>query len=326
MLKFNSNHYTVLLIAALTMLSACESKTTGKTGTLEFRYSADDDFANFNKPIAVGAKLDLRVFKAGESKVKATVESATSEDEAVLKIGNIASNVVTIEAKAAGSVELSFVTDAGEDSIDMMARVPEVLKVQHLCLSQDEKEGYYLQKQDIFIPFDMELKDGQSVIGYGYYPVTFDKETVTLDAAKSIQNFLKIKVGEEEGKVLMESSIDETTLSLNIVKEGAINGAKLSPDSGIVASRTVFRNILPTIDDKPICQAQTSFTIEVTTPDVCSVTKVQDESTQIGLTKKYGWVEIEGKTVGDCAFKVKYPKGAMGAGSEAELSVAVESK
>ena len=314
----------LLLIASMGTMAACESTTTGKSGELKFKDSTDDDFANFNKPIAVGAKLDLRVYDAGSSNVVANVDSATSEDEAVLKIGQISGNTVTIEATGDGSAELSFVTSAGEDSIDMMARVPEVLKVRHLCLAATEVEGYYLQNQDVYLPFDMELKDGQSVIGYGYYPVKFDNEAVTLDSAKSAQSFLRVKVGAADGKVVMSSDIDDTTLTLNLVKEGAINGAKLDTTGGVGVNKTAFRTIQPTIDSKPICQAQAEFTVEVTSPDICDVTKVQDESTQVGLTKKYGWIEVKGKVVGDCAFTVTYPKGAEGAGASEMLTLPIE--
>lgn len=315
----------IVLIAAMGTLTACESKTTGKSGELEFRYNADDDLANFNKPIAVGAKLDLRVYDAGTSNKLASVSSASSADENVLKVGKIEGNRVTIEAVGDGSAELSFQTDVGDDAIDMMARVPEVLKTSHLCLDNGEVEGYYIQNQEVFIPFDLELKDGQSVIGYGYYPVKFDNADVSVDASKSLQDFMVVKIGAVDGKVVMSSDVDETKLSLNVVKEAAINGAKLDSDNAFVGEAK-FMTVLPTIDNKPICQAKSEFTIEVTSPDLCEVKKLQDDSELFKGTRQYGWIEVKGKVIGDCKFNVTYPKGADGAGATTELTVPIQNK
>ena len=59
-------------LAAVTISSLCcahcgliESTTTGELGNLSFSYDAKDELFNFNKPIALGAKLRITVRDAG---------------------------------------------------------------------------------------------------------------------------------------------------------------------------------------------------------------------------------------------------------------------
>ena len=329
--------HALILSASTLALSACESVTTGKSGLLEFRYSSDDDNANFNKPIAVGAKLDLRVYKAGsEGNRDATIESVTSEDDAVLKVVGSQGNTFTIEATGDGSAELTVqaklsATDASvSDAIDMMARVPEVVAVRHSCLAAAEVEGYYFKDQEIYLPFDMKLKDGQNVIGYGYYPVKFDNAAVALKAGNKLQSFIHATIGDVTGPVRLTSDLDTSTaLTLNIVEPGQIDGARLDDTSGIGVNKTDLRDVLPSIGQKPICQAKAEFTVESSTPTICEVKRISDQDAEQALkalTRTYGWIEIKGLAVGDCSFNVTYPAGAGGQGVSVTLSVAIENQ
>jgi hypothetical protein len=45
--------------AALLLTVACQSTLTGNEGNFQFSYDADDWITDFNKPIAVGAYLDI---------------------------------------------------------------------------------------------------------------------------------------------------------------------------------------------------------------------------------------------------------------------------
>lgn len=44
----------------------CESTITGNEGNFQFSYPADDRVLDFNKPIAIGARLDVSVRTAGD--------------------------------------------------------------------------------------------------------------------------------------------------------------------------------------------------------------------------------------------------------------------
>ena len=46
--------------ALLTLTSvACTSTITGEEGNLKFSYYSSDDAGNFNKPLAIGAKVEV---------------------------------------------------------------------------------------------------------------------------------------------------------------------------------------------------------------------------------------------------------------------------
>lgn len=324
--------FGALAITTIMTLSACESSTTGKSGLLEFRYSTDDDFADFNKPIAVGAKLDLRVYKAGTAgDLDATVESATSEDENILKIAGTSGNTITLEATGDGSAELEVtakLADTGEsvtDAIDMMARVPEVVTVSHLCLNASAAEGYYLKNSEIYLPFEMKLKDGQNVIGYGYYPVQFDNEAITLSAGNKSQSHIKVTIGETSGESKLSSELDTTTaLTLNIVEEGQIDGALLDGNAQASVGQHTIAQVSPTVAGKTLCQAKTEFTVETTTTDICDVKRLVDDSTLTELAREYGYLEVEAKSVGDCKFTITYPKGNAGQGATVALELPIQ--
>ena len=61
----NRTHLLLTIGALLAIGTGCTSKITGKEGNFQFAYAADDDPLDFNKPIAVGGRLDLRVTQVG---------------------------------------------------------------------------------------------------------------------------------------------------------------------------------------------------------------------------------------------------------------------
>lgn len=333
-MKSSKRFYAAYMLCAGVMVLGCTSSTTGKEGNLKFSYSTDDDFANFNKPIAVGAKLDLRVSKAGtEGNRDATVQSATTGDDAVLKVSSTSGNTVVLEAVGKGSSEITVeakLAATGEvvsDAVDMMARVPEKHDIWHACLARTEREAYYLVSQDIYIFHEMKMNDGQDVIGYGYWPVKTDVEgALTLKTGHKDQQFLQFTTAAEPATVKVTSDLDGTVATVNLVKIDQANGAKLGEfDNRVVVNRTELGYVLPTIDDKPICQARAEFTIDNSSPDVCTVSKLTNVS-ETQQKRQAGWISIKGNAVGDCKFTVNYPGGDGGNGLSEELTVPVENQ
>lgn len=338
----HTNHALIALVAAATLTSAiaCQSSTTGKEGNLEFRYNTDDEAGNFNKPIAVGAMLDLRVYeagaKAGEANRDAEVLEVSSSDPAVLEVSKGGGNTFIVTAKSSGRAELRVnarVKSSGEeveDFVDMMARVPERVTVSHTCRAASEKSALYLPSQLLYLPFEMKMKDGQDVIGYGYYPLAFDPaDALTIKTDHKDQAFVHLAAGEVMGPVAISSPADTSaSYTMEFVQEAAIDGAMLSQVSApqLGAGKTAIFNVLPTIKDQPICQAKSVFTVVTKTPEICDVKKLEEdlEGVQNELTRQYGWLGAEGKAVGDCVFTVTYPAGADGAGASADLTIPVQ--
>ncbi len=76
------------------LLVSCSSLTTGNEGNLTFAYIADEDLLDFNKPIAVGALLDLRVTEVGSQRA-VEITSVTSGDTSVLEVVSFEGATVT---------------------------------------------------------------------------------------------------------------------------------------------------------------------------------------------------------------------------------------
>ncbi len=299
------------LLATALLATGCVSKQTGKQGVLLFSYAADDDVANFNKPIAVGAKLDVYVRQKGNNK-QVTITAANTDKPTVLKVSHFEPHFFTLEAKGAGTTEITIKAqqDDGEiveDAIDMRGAVPEVLTMRHYCTK--DKNAYYLVGQTIYVPYEMKLKDGEPVIGYGYHPIEFEPAgAATLHAGGKHQQHLKLTMPKAAQTVIVKSTIDSTEMVLSVVDDGQIDGAKLEGVKTVFAGTKALVLVRPTIGGKPVCQANTGMTAKSTATDICAVKVLSSAQKGDDATSSWGWLEIEGKKLGKCSFEVNHLK------------------
>ena len=332
MKEANTKRVTAWLVLIGLASFACTSTQTGKEGELEFSYVTDDDVRDFNKAIAVGAKLDLTVRMSGNGSLESrrvTLNEATSSDEAALTVVGTSGDSFTIEATGTGSAELrvdATSVQTGEgliDAIDMRGAEPEVLILSHTCGENPTgRRAKYLVSQPIYIPFEMELSDGQPVIGYGYYPVSAAPEgALTPDTDHKDQAFIHFTTADTAGEADLSSTIDDTTLPLELVEAGTIDGAELVVSPVLREGRTELFYVLPTTGGEPICQAATPVAYEVKTPETCTAREASAPVTE--EARQYGWFSITGVTEGQCIVEVTYSAGNSGDGASAELSIGV---
>ncbi|MBH25909.1 MAG: hypothetical protein CMH57_15995 [Myxococcales bacterium] len=305
-----------LLTTALLAWTGCNSQLTGNEGNLTFQYAADDDVNNFNKPVAVGAKLDVKVLEVGNNR-SATLTAASTSDPNVLDVASFAGDTMVLEGKGAGNtlVEVAATTSGGTavtDSVNMSAAVPDVLKLRHTCTEGDR--ALYLVGQELaFIGFDMERSNGQPVIGYGYYPVSAEPAegaTVITEGHKD-QIFIRLSLSDTKGDVTLKSDIDTATLSMGLVQEGDIDGIDInenSPAFQILVGNVNYPHFWPTVGGTRICQGAlgSSLTAETSTPDICDVRAVGDDQPESGYVGESQFVRIEGKAFGTCEFTVTF--------------------
>ena len=321
-------HSVLLALLTFVLMPACKSVLTGNEGNLEFTYPADDRVADFNKPIAVGAKLELEVRDAGSRKA-VSLTSASTEDDSVLRVVSFSGSKLILEGVSSGGtlvlVEANTTGGALGDSVNMLARVPEVMKLANTCVT--EASAQYLTGQDIIIPYDFEMSNGQPVIGFGYFPIPLEPATgMTLDTTSVDQQWFHFTTGATAQNVTLSNSIDSTTLTLELVEVGSVDGGMLQLDSLLPAEvgkkRALY--VLPTANGRPICQAQTDYSVVTDSPEVCTVTAiVAPDTADLGVAKEFGWLEVEGLTAGTCNFTVTYTEGAAGVGASSALAVPV---
>lgn len=312
-----------LALIAVTIL-ACSSKLTGNEGNFQFSYTADDRITDFNKPIAVGGYLDIEVTDVGALQ-PIELLAAEFDDSAILDVVSFSGNTITVMGVADGSALLSVegTTLDGEtltDGINMLAGIPEVLLLAHTC------EGdAYLTSQRIWLPFEMEKENGQPVIGYGYYPVSLDSEaSLGLNADDSGQQYMALDTTATPGIATLSSTVDDTTLALNIVTPADITGAA-QPIAWVfedidVGDTNAFY-VLPTTDSSTICQAEVTKTVTSNTPDTCTIAEIEPSDSS---TYEFGWFEVTGVAEGLCEYTVAYPDGNDGAGASTQFSYTIE--
>ncbi|MCB9529265.1 MAG: hypothetical protein H6701_12940 [Myxococcales bacterium] len=302
-----------LALAALTLPAlACQSEQTGEQGLLRFSYVTDDNPANFNKPVAVGARLDMRIEEAGGLftglRPDPTVTAATTEDEAVIRAAAFTRNVVTFEGIGAGTTKLTVTATlqssgnkgkSVEDSVTFRAAVVDDVKLFHTCTL--DRAGHYLTntRGDLWLTYDFfadnALGNAEPVIGYGHHPITIEPAgSLTLDeASKDQQWFHFTGYPDTPTTVTVRGDAGGDAVTLNFVDPAAVQSARLIKfTDGCVGDGerdlcAFAGNELGTgfylqplvADDEPVCQADLAFELTVDTPDVCAVERAPNPNT-----------------------------------------------
>ena len=317
---------TNVLGAALLLAVACQSSLTGNEGNFQFSYDADDWITDFNKPIAVGAFLDISVREVGTFLAVDLID-ASYDDPAVLDVDSFDGASITVQGMGEGLalLQVEGTTASGEtltDSVNMQAKVPEVMVMWHTC--GGDTQGNYLTDQRIWLPFEMQMSNSQPVIGYGYYPLTADTDAAALVAAESGQQWMAFDTAAAAGVTVLSSDIDDTTLTMNVVAPTAIDGvdepiAYVFEDIDVGDTNGFY--VRPMVGDLPVCQAEVDNTVVSDTPDICTVTDTEPVETG---DHEYGWFSITGVAEGECIFTVTYPDGNDGAGASDQFSYPIE--
>ncbi|MEM6732816.1 MAG: hypothetical protein AAF658_14755, partial [Myxococcota bacterium] len=291
---------------ALFFSVGCTSTQTGNEGNFDFTYFTDDAFTNFNKPIAVGAFLDLFVDQTGTG-IDVNLASAESDNEDILEVVGFERQTFIVFATGVGTARLSVEWTAGGvtemDSIDMRTAIPEVLELRHTCVSGSN--GQYLAGQPFFVGYELELNSGEPVIGYGYYPVTPSSSVIALDELSDSQAFIPLLTSDFPGSYTLDSNIDAERLGVELVAPSQINGVML--EAGALQSTfindTDFFYVLPTVDGVEVCQANLQYSVATTTPSICSA----QESDPSNRRTEFGWFQVTGNASGTCTVEVTYP-------------------
>ncbi len=327
-----TKHTTLLLLPMLALTAACESRLTGNEGNFQFQYAADDRLLDFNKPLAVGARLDMAVVDVGALQ-PVELSAASSDDPSVLEVVAFAGNQLTIEGIGDGNalLEVTGTTAGGEelsDNVNFNARVPEVHKLFHTCGELGADTQGYLTGQTVYVPFEFEMANGQPVIGYGYYPVTASSSAVAPTPEWMGQQYMSFDTVSAD-TVVLSSDIDGTELTMEVVEAASIDGAAqpiafVLEDIDVGDTNAFY--VLPMVGDLTVCQANVDVELASDTPEICTVQKNDNPPLTASESQKYefGWFEVTGVAEGTCTYTVTYPLGNGGEGASASFSYPIE--
>lgn len=286
---------------------ACQSQQTGDEGLLRFSYVTDDNPNNFNKPIALGARLDMRIEEAGGLftglRPNPTVTGATTEDESVIRAAGFDGNIVTFEAVGPGTVNLEVTAtlnsnaNRGKSVTDRTTfRAAEIddVRLWHTCTV--ERTGHYLTntRGDLWMTYELfgrnQLGNAEPVIGYGVHPFTVEPASaLTVDESSRDQQWFHFTgYPDAPGTVTVSGTTGDDTLTMEFVEPGAVIGSRLvkffdgcigdgERDLCAFAGNDFGTGffVQPLVDgESPVCQSDLDFDVEVLTPDICDVAKM----------------------------------------------------
>lgn len=324
----NHTKLATVVVISLAVGVACESKLTGNEGNFQFSYTADDALLDFNKPLAVGARLDMSV-RDIETDTPVDLTDASLQDGAIMEVVSFNGDTVVLQAASAGNTLLNVEgTNANgdllTDSVNVRAAVPEIHELNHTCTGQ--RSAAYLAGQDIYVPFEFKMDNAskEPVIGYGYYPVTLSaSEPMALDSSWTGAQFMRFETA-AAGAVTVTSDIDGTTLDLEIIDEADIDGVEeptawVFEDIDVGDTNPFF--VRPMSDDLVVCQATASIQVVSDTPSICSVEVTGDDLASGDSEYEYGWFEVTGVAEGTCQYTVTYPGGT---GASAQFTYPIE--
>ena len=299
----------------------CRSSVKGNEGNFRFSYWSGDWTSEFNRPVAVGASLDLAVRGVG-SLSSVELSKAAFDDPSVLEVMSFSGEEIVIKGSGEGisllEVEGVFKGETLTDSVDMEAAVPDVLALNHTC-TENDAAAYLIDHG-----FEMSSSDAQTVIGYGYYPVELTAVSAAVDHDSTSLNWITLETGSFSDNVFLESTIDATSLSIYIVSEGDIDDIESPIDwneQGVGVGDTNPFYVRSSSGGRVVCQGEASVSMESDTPSICEIesyNKLTDDQ------HEDGWFAIAGLSEGTCEYSVTYTDGAFGAGVSRQFSQAID--
>ena len=311
-----------LALCALTLaLSACDARQTGELSQIVFAYTSYDDTANFNKPIAVGASLDLRALELGSDE---EVRLELAQAQPPLVVEGVAAHTVQLKATQAGKalVKVKGRTQDGrvlQDQITLRAAPIAAIALAHGCTDQNHAV-YQAGLSDVAVPMTRYAANRELLVGYGVFPVTLEPEgSATVDTRSEDGHALHLSLAKRAARFELVSALGPERLSFELVEQAAIDGLRLDElDQGARTSvgQTMWLQLQPTYKGQPLCQHQTPIEAKSLTPERCDVTTILDQhQRQDGshAQNTEGVVKVRGKSFGICRVEAWLPGAAASA-------------
>lgn len=334
------NSQRIIMLNALTgiiLLNACtrdDSYTLSSDDLLD-RIPPLEDFLP-ERPLAVGAKLKLSMRDIQRNNSKSlNITNVESNNEAVFKASIAQDNSIIVEALASGNGTLT-VTSYDEatmrmvtNTLELTALEVEVLTLSSQCKPTSSSSHNYFQNQPLKLDIYAKSRSGKTLRGYGYSPITFSHEDVTLVDVDFTSGTLNLAVGEALGPLELSSPARVELLhEINIVASQQIDGVVTDPKQIpiIEKDRGVILAIEPTIKGQSICDFSSTFSITSLTPDLCEINP-DPELQKVGIDaqelSEVGWALLSPKEIGACQLELTYPPDEFGEGSTLTITIPI---
>ena len=311
------------VVAAFGLLvSGCYSTATGYQGKLTFGYESNpEDFGNFVKPIAPGAKLDVVAFANGSEKTL-VITKAVSSKPSVVKVSQKDDHTITLLGGEPGvaDIELSARDASGVVQTDRMffhVGKPQRHLIRHGCTK--EKEAIYVGGDTAWVSHDMKTSDNRPVIGYDYAPMTMEPPggVELIDQPQDFPGYI-YKLPNKSAKVTLTSSVDKTSLTFTIVDRGELSQAELLGGGRAFEGTTTYVGARVKSGQTPVCSQDSLTKAKSLTPDLCDVSaNLEDDDEDGGGGKDENRQQVAvvtAKKFGICKYELTLPELAGGKG------------
>lgn len=292
---------TTLALGLLTLLTApaCVSRMNGLDGHLTIEYDSMVDPANFTKPIAVGARLDLRASEIGSGRDVALL-SAESSNPFVVAVEAVSRDEIVIEGRGTGVAELTIraLTTDGRvltDRVPMRSAHPHSVDIAHTC--SDGAEGVYLVGSRAVVGYTLHGAGGEPLVGWDLRAVRAEDGLELREGGRE-QSALFLQLGKTPGRASLVSTLpgDSGRWTFRLIEPREIDelAVDFAGDWTLEGHATFARFTLRS-GGEPVCQHRLVLEAESLTPELCSVEPDVPGS---------GDVEITAHAFGICRYRV----------------------
>jgi hypothetical protein len=304
-------------LALSAVLSGCYSKATAREGRLTFAYASTVEIENFVKPIAPGARLEVRAFANGTEE-DLVITAARSSRPEVVAIREVRPHGVVLEGRAPGSAEIELTArdEVGGTLVDTMffhVAAPTTHALEHACT--EERDAVYVRGGDIFVHHGLATSDGRPVIGTGNAPFRVDPpESLELVAAPQAGGFYRLRAPRAEPRISLRSTVDDDELTLKIVDRGDLTEASLDHDAQLLEGEMGYVVARVSAGEATLCDQTALTRARSLTPDVCDVTARLDELDGPDDENREQLALVTARAFGVCKLEITLPELAGGRG------------
>ncbi len=285
----------------------------GELGNLTFTFPVADGQEDFNRPIALGARLRLRVEpREGEEGSIERIEAATVDpetvlsaqrsqvrpDELILTAREQGAATVTVDATLSGSASRT-------DRVDFRVRPVSSISLEHQCTQRSA--AAYLTNQPITLGFARFDADRRRMIGEGACDVEVTPDA-DIDRTRCDEATLDVPPIAEPGPYIVGSSRSARNgtlnrLDLNIVDPDLLD---FDPVEGTLEEdRSREVELVPRTPDWDIC-TPLEFQVFILTPDTCRGDDTRADRFTV-FRDENNRVDLRGLRPGTCEFEVTLP-------------------
>lgn len=298
---------TGVLIALVLFGPACDcddrSEQRGQNGELIFSYVSADPDETFDRPLAQGAQLIMRVQGSDEERVT-RVSALRATPSTTLGLEAMGADTFMVRGLNQGRATISLDAQVNQektprqDSISIEVAKTTRQRIEHLCTTQ--REAAYLPGRVLEFGFE-RWNGGRKLVGQGGCEV--GSQPALVEGVSCDERRLKVQGIAQTGPVKITDYAGTNTVTAHIVSPDLVDFAPVEQTLTVGRSESISLEAITQY--WPVCASMT-LNFDILTPETCTASgqvtsfSVEHEPGQSDMT-------LRGQASGDCIFRVSSP-------------------